>query len=244
MEPNKIEKEFRKQLHQREIAPSASAWDRLDAMLTVAEEKKPKPKYSWLYVAASIVGFVAIVAVFFNSTQELVDVKHHEVVEVNATPILPKDSIRKENQTAIPLLRKSEIVANNSQEIHKKINNQPTVNTNPKTTITSNQNPINLNQNPIANQPHSKSIINQKTEQLTSNPIYIANEAPVVMTESKLEPEKATIRVNASSLLSEVDGELELSFREKVIKRVDKNFKTVKVALANRNQQSTNINQN
>ncbi len=41
--------------------------------------------------------------------------------------------------------------------------------------------------------------------------------------------------VNANSLLSEVDGELELTFREKVFKTVNKNYKEVKVALANRN---------
>jgi hypothetical protein len=46
-----------------------------------------------------------------------------------------------------------------------------------------------------------------------------------------------TVKVNASNLLSEVDNELELSFREKVIRKIDKNYKTVKVALANRNQQ-------
>jgi len=37
--------------------------------------------------------------------------------------------------------------------------------------------------------------------------------------------------------LSQVDGELELSFREKVIAKVNKNYQTVKVALANRNNQ-------
>ena len=42
MEPNKFEKDFREKLNQREIEPSNNAWDRLDAMLSVAEEKKPK----------------------------------------------------------------------------------------------------------------------------------------------------------------------------------------------------------
>ena len=42
MGPNKIEKQFREKLSSREIQPSAQAWDRLDAMLSVAEEKKNK----------------------------------------------------------------------------------------------------------------------------------------------------------------------------------------------------------
>jgi hypothetical protein len=48
---------------------------------------------------------------------------------------------------------------------------------------------------------------------------------------------KSKIKINASDLLNQVDGELELSFRERVITKVNKNYQTVKVALANRNQQ-------
>lgn len=46
---------------------------------------------------------------------------------------------------------------------------------------------------------------------------------------------KSAVHVNASNLLKQVDGELELSFREKVLNQVSKNYQTVKVALANRN---------
>ena len=45
------------------------------------------------------------------------------------------------------------------------------------------------------------------------------------------------MHVDAGNLLSQVDGELELSFREKVIGKINKNYQTIKVALANRNQQ-------
>ena len=96
--------------------------------------------------------------------------------------------------------------------------------------------------NQIANKnsierPNEKSIINQKTNEINSNqPIQITNETQIATAESKLK--NPTIKVNASNLLSEVDNELELSFREKVIRKIDKNYKTVKIALANRNQQS------
>jgi hypothetical protein len=48
---------------------------------------------------------------------------------------------------------------------------------------------------------------------------------------------KSTIKVDAKSLLSQVDGEVEQTFREKVFTKVNKNYKEVKVALANRNNQ-------
>jgi len=47
--------------------------------------------------------------------------------------------------------------------------------------------------------------------------------------------QKPVVHVNASNLLSQVDGELELSFREKIINKVSKKYQTVKVALSNRN---------
>jgi tellurite resistance protein len=47
----------------------------------------------------------------------------------------------------------------------------------------------------------------------------------------------AKVKVNANSLLSQVDGELEQTFRQKVINRIGKNYQEVKVALANRNQE-------
>lgn len=49
MEPNKIDNQIREKLNAREIQPSAQAWDRLDAMLTVSEEKKPKKGYGWFF---------------------------------------------------------------------------------------------------------------------------------------------------------------------------------------------------
>ena len=55
-----------------------------------------------------------------------------------------------------------------------------------------------------------------------------------VLAESAAKPKK--VKINASDLLNQVDGELELSFREKMITKVNKNFQEVKVALTNRNQ--------
>ena len=68
MERNKLETQFKEQLDSREIKPSEMAWDKLDAMLTVAE--KPKAKFPWMYIAASILGFLLIGTVYFNQKEE------------------------------------------------------------------------------------------------------------------------------------------------------------------------------
>jgi len=80
MEPNKIEEQFKELLNSRELQPSDKAWDRLDAMLSVAEEKKTKRSFGWLYIAASIIGFIFVGTLFFSQTEELIDVRRNDVV--------------------------------------------------------------------------------------------------------------------------------------------------------------------
>ena len=62
-------------------------------------------------------------------------------------------------------------------------------------------------------------------------------DALLAATKADVPPTEHKVKVDAGSLLSQVDGELELTFREKVIRTVGKNYKNVKVALANRNQE-------
>ncbi len=235
---NKLEKEFKSQLDQREIKPSPAAWDRLDAMLTVGEEKKVKPIYNWIYIAASLIGFLAIGYVFFNNPAELVDVKRNEVVLENETPTKTKDSIVKEQQTPIQIQKEDEVIADNQIASQKK---NTAIATSQKTNkqIIVPQNQIaqtsNTNKNAVEQQIE-KSIINQKTNEIyQTSPNQITNGLQIA--EVSTIANNPTIKVNASNLLSEVDNELELSFRVKVIRKIDKNYKTVKVALANRNQQ-------
>ena len=72
MEPNKLEKQFRDQLNAREIQPSAQAWDRLDAMLSVAEEKKTRKPFGFLFIAAGILVLVTLGLFFFNQNDTVI----------------------------------------------------------------------------------------------------------------------------------------------------------------------------
>lgn len=240
MEPNNFEKDFREKLNQRKIEPSDKAWDRLDAMLSVAEEKKPKKKNRWLYIAASIVGFLLAVTFFLNQEKKVEIPKNQIVIEENSQ----KDSVVKkgfkvadstENQIAVSEKEAIQNAENSKKE--GKISNQKL----PKT-IKNTVNPIAevsiINQNNQNNQQSTsgKNPINMPeiTKNETAEQLLNTAEKSVVA-ENSVKP-KAKIKINAADLLNQVDGELELSFREKVITKVNKNYQTVKVALANRNQ--------
>ena len=215
MESNKFEKDFRNKLNKREIAPSENSWDRLDAMLTVAEKKQPKKDNTWLYIAASFIGFLCIGIVFFSQTEELIDIKKTEVVLENQEIVKPNEEtiINKEE---VPVINKSAIATTNSiKKTEKSISKIKPVLIE-KETIQENQNQL------VSNEKPTETIIQKD----------IPNE--IVAT---TEIAKPSVKVDANKLLSEVDGELDLSFRERMVQKVNKNYRAVKVAVANRNQE-------
>ncbi len=235
MEPNKIENQFRKKLNSREIQPSAPAWDRLDAMLAVAEpsesvlaKQNQKKINTWFLIAASCIGFMLVATIFFNQNQ-ISTKKGAAIAQNTSIPktinksvkeiVLPKTKPNIENLALISVPKKSIVKQKHTGNI---INIK------------------NTNQESVA----QNSIINQKNEQktITEKTINGAVDERIAVVENPSKSEKlfnksSAIKVDASNLLSQVDGELALSFREKVIKTVAKNYKEAKVALNNRNNE-------
>lgn len=221
MERNNFEQQAKEKLSNREITPSAQAWDRLDAMLSIQE--KPKKKINWWYVAASVTGLLLVGTLFFNTSKESNVIMPSQEIVVTSTE--DKDSVTTqpsiEPTNEISVQPKSAVATN----VSKVTNNQMS------TTKTNHQELSNNNQiTTISNQ-----IITTAETKTTHQAIAAIDEnvqaVPAVI------QKKQKIQVDASTLLSQVDGELELSFREKVIAKVNKNYQTVKVALANRNNQ-------
>ena len=236
MERNKLEIQFKEQLNSREIQPSQMAWNKLDAMLIVADpsnseqgKQKPKTKFPWMYVAASFVGFLLIATVYFNQRSNgIIDTKNEVVIENGSTT-----ESKKENPTiAIAKNQLNEVIGKTAVKGNNIAN---------KTVTNAEKSIVNKSisdQNPIV----EVSINNQKLEKKSINPqsipVSVDELLAAVENPSKKEmhsQQNLMVRVNATNLLSEVDGELELSFREKVINKVSKNFQIVKVALSNRN---------
>lgn len=234
MEPNNMENQFRDKLNKREIKPSENAWDRLDAMLTVAE--KPKRNYRWMYFAASFLGFILIATVFFNQTEEVIDSEHNKIVikqkqvqekeneldKIIENPVLEKNPevvVASQNTTT----KQKTVIKTKSAAVLDKVEVLKTEKKQPfETAIVSND------------KNNSSSITNQKTTvKVDANALLasVENDQP----EQAVAQNSNPVKVNSNDLLSQVDGELELSFRERVIKSVNKTYREVKVAVAKRN---------
>jgi hypothetical protein len=235
MEPNNFEKDFREKLNQRTIDPSDKAWDRLDAMLSVAENKKPKKKNRWLYIAASIVGFLLVGTFFFNQKKNTIETtKNTIVIEENTK----KDSVVKPTLNVTDPV-KTEIAISEKESIQN--SNKKEIKTNPKPNETNkNENNQIAESSVIIKKNQEKQSINNQTSVVETSKNetvdQLLNSAEKTVVAENSPKKKSKVKINANDLLNQVDGELELSFREKVITKVNRNYQTVKVAVANRNQ--------
>jgi hypothetical protein len=247
MEPNKIEKQFREKLNAREIQPSAQAWDRLDAMLSVAEEKKTRKPFGFLFIAASILVFATLGLFLFNQNG----------AEINTT------------NTVVGTETKIDTAQNKTESIQSPIVESQKQN---NAVATSNVQPANGNQQPTTNHQgvsinnqsttHQNQIIKDKEIVFQNSSDVAQKDLPRIMEQTQIvvgkqktsksdesfladldksvkesTNKKSSLTVDAKSLLSQVDGEVEYSFREKMLKKINKNYQEVKVALANRNNE-------
>jgi len=185
------------------------------------------------------------VGLFFINQKEEVSGTDNQIVtkEVENNKEQNDSVITKQNFT-------NEIANQQEEQVAVTINNKPQI-INKKSSESFNQNNQKTGVNPIINK--EKEIEYQATE------VIAQKDMPRIISQEKIEmPKKvavnvddllasvektskkeanAKVKVNANSLLSQVDGELEQTFRQKVINRIGKNYQEVKVALANRNQE-------
>lgn len=248
MEPNKLETQIKEKLNSREIQPTEMAWDRLDAMLSVSEEKKTKRfpflTSKFIGIAASVLVFLSVGLYFINQENTAIEVDNSVVVkeevktdtsnennsaieEINSIPV------QSEDQVAVTIKNQKSKVSNQQSSQSFNQNNQKTV-VNP--IINKNKEIEYLGNGDVAQKDLPK--IETRKQIVVAKPKYVDVDDLLASVENESKnTKKPSVKVNANTLLSQVDGELEQSFRQKAINRISKNYQEVKVALANRNQE-------
>jgi len=250
MEPNKLEQDIKKKLGARSITPSPMAWDRLDAMLSVAEKKenKKKPIVMWLSMAAC---FVALLfAGIFYLNRESSNVKNgiddgstvvsapEKKVE-NITPAVIKEEVIME--TAAPIAEVP--VAVTAKKRDNKVQPKVIIKSQPIPGLPQVETP---KQEVAVNTPEIEKSANIRPSKIKVDAAALlasvdkASQNPTQHTSAVAVapgPAKKTIDVNANTLLTSVEGELDQSFRGKVINSIQKNYNTVKTAVVTRNRE-------
>ena len=237
MEPNKLETQFKEQLNSREIKPSEMAWSKLDAMLTVAE--KPKTKFPWLFVAASFIGFFLIGTMFFNQ-KESVNVNQEDGV------VFQNSKNQEVNSTTTDTLQNKNTLPNAIKRSIQKGVVAPKYQAQPQ------QGSLELEKNQLA----AAQIKNSKNDSLTitlensnlrmeaKNKYVSATALLAEVSNTQLQSStslqatqksKRTSTVTPQNLLSDVETEMNQTFRESAVSKFNKNYNAIKTVLTNRN---------
>lgn len=246
MELNNFEKQARQKLNQREVKPSINSWDRLDAMLNV-EEKPKKKGFFWINIAASFIVLASIGYYFYNQNTIIEPIKEEQIiveVENNLENRDDKIDITAENHEVV--VENNNIIENKNSSIEKQQvvaisdtkNQQPAANYKKEVSI--------INQ-PSKNQQKAVAeldlVNNQNTAQVAPKYISpekllaeVSNEKHEIKNINKpIKKSSKGVLVNPNSLLSNAEAELNQSYRESALDRLNKNFNSIKTVLANRN---------
>ena len=223
MEPNKYDTDFRTKLNNREISPSADSWNKLDAMLSETPKKKKKSMI-WLYIAASILGFLFVGNLFMMQLGGGSD----DIQFVN-----------QENPAITTPLEIPQIINNSQEEIVEVQSEQQ------KIKVKESRNQIAKVVSPTSNKAtklieEEIAIVNSPAlpQKAIRNQVNDDNLEKLLADASSSQKPNSAVKVSAKNLLSQVDGEIELTFREKMIRSVSKNYQEIKVAVSNRNLES------
>ncbi len=238
MEPNKLENEIREKLGKREIQPSAQAWDRLDAMLSVQESKVEKKTFPWLRIAAGIVLFLGVSYFFINIDEEKI-IKNNSNVVVNEdddessnnkSDVINEDVV---DSNKLIVDKKSSSVAYSESKTKAEVQNKGNVKLNDFHSKVISSVETKDYQVAISEPKNESKNIEQKSDQK-----FIQDNKEVVA-DVKVSPEKPKLNIDPNSLLDQVDGEIQLTFRQKVMKTVKKGYKEAREAVVSRNQESS-----
>lgn len=233
MEPNnKLEQNFRDQLSQREIQPSEKAWDRLDAMLSVAEKKKPKR--TWMYIAASFLGFLLVGTIFFNQSKTehidsqkgivLENKKENMPQEIKETPFIVEEAViasnenhqlKESHQTQKTSIKKEQI---NRQVLEASLSQEVAI------------------QDAKAQEVAQKIMeISKSGKEVTDEEINdLLNKAKKDIASQRLF-NKTTKKVDATALLLDAERGLDNSFKQKVFDLLKDGYRETKIFVAERN---------
>lgn len=227
MEQNKIENQIKKKLNNRTIQPSAASWDRLDAMLNSKENEKAKPNYNWLAIAAAVAVFFGLG--FLYTTTSTFTTQMDDSIAVASVVEIKNDSVTATPIATIAVEKTSPILTQNESN---KINT--------KTIISEEKSSQELEpiQRIVAQEIASNSKATPPTTYKYMSPEALLNE--IETGQKTTNPNRNTvsknkIKINAATLLTGVEKELDSVYRETTLDKLNKNYNRIKSVIANRN---------
>lgn len=188
MEWSKIDKEWKKQLDERSIAPSTAAWDKLAQQLDDRDKKKKRGiRTTWIGIAACLV-VGGIMGLIFLKTEPMIQLNPTDVPTTEHY-LVTEDTEQEEaleQRTREESIRPNPVVE--QKEVGKKIRLEQLV-----------QVENNIQIPPVAKR--------EKMDSLTIDEIWVNK------------PQRKVV-VDSNHLLKQVEGEIEVEYRETKLKKI------------------------
>ncbi len=233
MEQDNFNKNIQEKFNIRTIEPSETAWNKLDAMLTVAAEKKQPKRFFWLSIAATFLLFSGVGYVFFQQNEQSKLTPTTE--EIVTTKAKPETETQKQNFEESSISSEKELANNTIKFNVLKTKKSTTIHTAQKenTKLDVYETAL-LKQELVTVNEIKKEGIKQEIKEPTYN--YTTPETLLAEVQGQKKPSniisfKSTLRVNPNELLQAVESELDKTFKEKTITKL----KQAKSAFVNRN---------
>jgi hypothetical protein len=226
MVQNNWEEQMKNDLQGREIKPSAQAWERLDNLLTASEEKKTKKIYRWVFVAASMLLFFGLGFLLFNNNEtKEINISAPNVTTTNKTI----DSVETHKINEISIKKEQPVLVQNEVYHSKKQSrNIQFVETNK---LISNEVILEEKSTPNSQLPTLNKENNLSTEKLLVENKFDNKEN----FSDKKNKTNSKFKIDAASLLSTVEKEIDQNHKETTLDKLTKKFQDVKSAIVNRN---------
>jgi hypothetical protein len=219
---NKLESQAFETLKDREIKASPQAWDRIDAMLTQTEVVKPNLFKKWLPYAASflILGFLSMFLFenggekatieVVNSPEKVVEENEGEIIKING------------NQTD---LHKNQIVQSASQ-LTKPLKPSPSA-----------VNPVTIENTIVEKSAPTFAVNNEEKIKISVNAHALLQEVEQELYGQKTQKNVkivasgSKIKIDPTLLLDETEHEMNQTFKEKAIEKINHQLKNIKEAI-------------
>jgi hypothetical protein len=234
MEQDNFNKNIQEKFNFRTIEPTETAWNKLDVMLTLTEEKKQPKIFFWLSIAATFLLFIGIGYVLLQqnektklmpSTEEIVTSKTNSESETHKQNT-EKNNVSSENELANNATISTTSETKKSTTIHTAQKESSKLEVY-ETTLLKQEEVVTINE-------IKKESNKQESKEPTYN--YTSPETLLAEVQGQKKPSnigsfKSTLRVNPNDLLQAVESELDKTFKEKTITKL----KQAKSVFVNRN---------
>jgi hypothetical protein len=248
METDKFEKHIKSQFKDREIQPSENAWEKISSELNSNTSKK-KPVYLWMGIAASVMVLIGIALFYFNGSDDVNEIQFEVVDTYNKEALEEKKSTE-----SVPFLEKEPeaVVKNDVEKINsgvakkqESIKNKEIITVEDEIEVASVERAVPEKKGDELE--ISDDIINTKVAGIVAQLDVLEQYSTVTdaevdsllkMAQQEILREKifkTDKSVDALALLTEVEGELDQSFRDQIFNSLKASFIKVRTTVADRN---------